>query len=355
MVLPVGSGRRGRRGRVCGVADKRTLIIGGTGLLGHHSTVALVDGGHPVVSLSSRGVESKGSSLPGVEQRRGDVFTMTTSELAEHMVGCRSVIHSVGPDDRSVPDGSARQFFGERLGKTTGRLLEAAASAGVEQIVVFGSYFTFLDRVHPGRGLAARHPYIGARLDQLDRCREAASNALRVSVFELPYVFGTSPGREPLWNDVLVRRLNLMRPWMLYTGGGTAAASARYVGLAARAVIERGSVGPLPIAEENIDWSTLLSIASEELYGRRRRIITIPGPVAGLYGTAEELYHRSRGRQPGLRYGSYLRQVQTDHSNIPEAIIEDVARRFDLEPQSVEPAIRETFARCREIRSSAFG
>ncbi len=204
-------------------------------------------------------------------------------------------------------------------------------------------------QTEPGRGLAARHPYVNARVAQQRRCLELADHGFSVAVLEIPYVFGLVPNREPLWSHVLVPRLNRMRPWIFFPPGGTSMTSARYVGEATRALIEKRLSGPIPIGEENMDWKEFLTIVSEELYGQARRIVTVPGQVAALYGTGQQVALRVRGLDSGLSYRHYLANVHARRSWIPETVMQEVSEQLGVQRLTVEPSIRETFAHCRAI------
>ena len=190
---------------------------------------------------------------------------------------------------------------------------------------------------------------MAARVEQQERCLALASDDFSVAVLEIPYVFGLVPERNPLWADVLVPRLDLMRPWIFFPPGGTAMTSAGYVGRVARSVIEQEITGPLPVAEQNMEWKQFLTIASEELYGAARRVITVPGQLVAGYGVGQQLALRIKGLDSGLRYRDYLANVQAKKSFIPESVIDELGSRLGLQPGSVEPAIRKTFAECRAI------
>ena len=328
---------------------KSTLILGGTGLLGYHTALALLEAGHSVASVSTGSADPASWYPSEAVLHQGDVISMSADELVELFTGYDAVVYALGPDDRETPPRPAGKFFNERLVHTTTRATAAARTAGVRNLVVMGSYFTFLDRSDPERGLADRHPYIRSRYEQQRQSLMLATNDFSVAILEIPYVFGLVPNRAPLWAEVLVPRLNQMRRWIFFPPGGTAMTSARYVGEAARAAIEHEVTGPLPIAEQNMEWEPFLAIVSEELYGKSRRVITVPGQLAALYGIGQQVMLRLKGLDSGLRYRHYLANVQSRQSFIPQPIIDEVSEQLGIEPGGIEPALRETFAQCRTL------
>ena len=87
--------------------------------------------------------------------------------------------------------------------------------------------------------LGEKHPYIRSRLAQIDAALEEAGDDLSVSFLLLPYIFGTLPGKMPLWKP-LIDYLDSWSPWVFYPSGGTAMVSVEEVATAAVAALEHG-------------------------------------------------------------------------------------------------------------------
>ena len=318
-------------------------------MLGAQAVLALVADGYEVTSVSSRAL-TLGDWYPvEVKQLQADVMAMDTAALVSLLAGHEVVVHGFGPDDRMVPPAPASVFLDQQLVEVTERVCAAAAQVGVTGLVVFGSYFTYFDRTNPSRKLAVRHPYINARVQQLAVSQRFASETMSVAVLEIPYVFGTMPERDPLWFEVLVRRIHPMRPWIFFPPGGTVMCSARFVGAMTAAVIDAGRSGPVPVGEENMSWTALLAIATEELYGRSRRVVTIPAGLAVMYGMVEQLVAKARGLEPGLHYGRYITDVQARHSSFPEELMVSLAAELGVDRRPITPEIRGTFQRCASL------
>lgn len=76
------------------------------------------------------------------------------------------------------------------------RLLKIAKECGVKHSVILSSYFA---KIRPEMKLTEYHPYIRSRIDQGKVAMSFAYDNFNVAVLELPYIFGTQPGRKPVW------------------------------------------------------------------------------------------------------------------------------------------------------------
>lgn len=54
--------------------------------------------------------------------------------------------------------------------------------------------------------LCEKHPYIRSRVEQEEVAFKYADDDMGVAVLELPYIFGTQPGRRPVW-VILIEQL----------------------------------------------------------------------------------------------------------------------------------------------------
>ena len=79
------------------------------------------------------------------------------------------------------------------------RMFSFAKKHGLKHSVVLGSYFTYFDHSRPKLELSKHHPYIASRALQKQMALAEASQDFSVAVLELPYIFGTQPGRKPVW------------------------------------------------------------------------------------------------------------------------------------------------------------
>ncbi len=277
----------------------KVAVIGGTGFLGHHAVLELLRRGHQASSLSLRDVALGAWHPREVPAVFGDVFAMPRAELVPLLHGHDALVYAVGPDDRIVPPAPALDYFRDRLVLACAKVISAARDAGVRRCVVLGSYFAHFARAWPQLRLAEHHPYIRCRLEQEDAAIAAGGDAMVVCVLELPFIFGTAPGRVPLWEHVLIDHLR--GPWpVMFPRGGTNMISVQHVAEAIAGAVERGRHGArYLVGDENLSWRQMLSIMLQAM-GRRDRVLTIPTVFATWFGRLTKWRQALSGREAGL-------------------------------------------------------
>ena len=129
-------------------------------------------------------------------------------------------------------------------------------------------------------GFEKKNPYFQSRLDQEKVCEEACDENFSCKVLELPYIFGTQPGRKPVW-VILIEQIKMMDklPCTLYPKGGTAMLTCRQVGEVICGAAEREVPGfeAFPIAMYNQTWKEFLKIVyAARGMGENRKIVSIP-------------------------------------------------------------------------------
>lgn len=87
------------------------IILGGTGLIGYHTTLALMDKGHQVTILSRGSINLEDRFHDEVEFIIGDVFKMENNDLIDLFSKYNAMVYAIGPDDREVPKAPAAHFF----------------------------------------------------------------------------------------------------------------------------------------------------------------------------------------------------------------------------------------------------
>ncbi|MGF1429077.1 NAD-dependent epimerase/dehydratase family protein [Kitasatospora sp. LaBMicrA B282] len=270
----------------------RVLVVGGTGFLGRPVAELLTARGHRVTVLAR-------TPRPGTALRTGDATRLTEDDWAELLADQDGVVFAAGVDDRTVPPAPAAQHFHAGNVEPVRRLLIGARRAGVGRAVLHGSYFSALHRAHPELRLTRRHPYVASRVAQAVAARRAADGALPVAVLEIPFVFGATPGRRPLWAPLV--------PWLraglplAVPVGGTAVVTVDTVAASTVEALEQGREADLPIADDNLSWRALLTRFAAAA-GRRTPPPLLPLPTGALHALlgGAGLAHRLRGREPGL-------------------------------------------------------
>jgi nucleoside-diphosphate-sugar epimerase len=300
------------------------MVIGGTGLLGFHAILAGLKKGHSFGALAIDDVELGGWFPEEVSVHIGDVFEMTAEQLKNLFTGYDGIVYAVGPDDRVVPPAPAYDFFHKRLVGNCEKTLNAAREAGVKRCAVLNSYFAYFDRLWPALRLSERHPYIKCRTEQANSSIAAGADSMEVMILELPYIFGSMPGRVPLWKEVFLDKYTKGKT-IYFPRGGTNMIAARNVGEAVIGALERGQHGTrYPIGDENHTFNEMLEMMMSAI-GEKKRIVNIPRFIAALAGRMIERSRRKQGLEGGLN-ASYLmqdiltRELYYDASETAEAL-----------------------------------
>lgn len=279
--------------------DIKTLIIGGTGFLGYHACLKLLDLGHKVSSLN---LESPGLDdwFPKEVKRTScDLFVMEHEELIPVLQGYDAMVYSVGPDDRTMPRSPSYVYFREKLVDTSERVFNAAREAGIKRAVLLNSYFAYFHRERPDLKLGKRHSYIRARIEQAEKVLAAGQDSMEIMVLELPYIFGTYPGEIPIWKELFLDRLLKIRP-VFYPKGGTTMISVEHVAEAISGALEYGKHGRrYHIGDVNMSWKEMFSIMFRAA-GINRKIIGLPLWTARIVGWFMHTWQRINGRESGL-------------------------------------------------------
>ena len=179
--------------------SKKVLVLGGTGLLGYHTTLELLDRGYDVISMALPPMPAD-DLFEGmnVENHLVNINDLSDEEILKHLEGVHGVMYAIGADERIVPDAPAFSFFYEANVRPTQRLVRLARQAKVKHFVVYGSYFSEFTEKWPEENLR-EHGYPATRLLQEQIAFAEGEGAMIVNSLRLPYIFGTMPGRMPLW------------------------------------------------------------------------------------------------------------------------------------------------------------
>lgn len=217
---------------------KKILVLGGTGFLGYYTTEELVKKGYKVksVALPPMPVDDLFSS-DNVENILADINDLSDSEVLELLEDVDGVMYAIGADERVIPDAPAFSFFYESNVRPTQRLARLAAQSGVESFVIFGSYFAeFAERITEVDLIGQAYP--ATRLLQEQIAFAEGEGKMRVTSLRLPYIFGTMPGRTPLWK-MFTDQIKGRDVYPVFEGG-TAAVTAHQVAQAAVGALEKG-------------------------------------------------------------------------------------------------------------------
>lgn len=329
---------------------KKLAIIGGTGLLGHHTAMLAVEQGFDVTSISIDDVDIEEDFKKKVHIKVLDVFKASEEEIKEALKGFDYMIYSVGPDDRVTPKAPAASFFHQHLVEDCAKVFRAARDAGVKKSVVYNSYFAYFDREMPELKLAERHPYVRARVEQARRVNEEKGK-MEVVVLELPYIFGTVHGREPLWKGVFLDRFIKGKKMIFFPNGKTTMTTVKHIAESGVGAILYGKDGMrYPIGDENKSYHYMLDTMLDELYkgtGKKpHKVHNAPRCFIVMGGKAVMKSELKKGLEPGLDFGYVMKDIMTHDVVVPEKVLDEVAKELHLTRGGLDEAIRETVRAC---------
>lgn len=278
----------------------KVFMIGGTGLLGSEAARELIVHGHEVSTLSLPPIPPGEQLPPEMSVELGNYLELSDDELRAHFAGCEGFVFAAGVDERVEGPPPIYDLYEKYNITALERLLRLAKEAGVRHAVVYGSYFAYFEKLWPEKKLAQYHPYIRSRRDQERMALSLASDDFSVGVLELPYIFGTQPGRKPVW-VFLVEAIRGMTRATMWTKGGTTMVTVRQVGQATLGALERTRGGvAYPIGWFNLTWRQLLEIIHRHLGTPDKKIRTIPGWMYALSGRKIAQQQAAAGHQGGL-------------------------------------------------------
>ena len=235
----------------------KVFMIGGTGFLGSEAAKELIRRGHEVSSLALPPLPQGAVLPPEMKLEFGNYLEMSDGELKQHLNGCEGFVFAAGVDERVEGPAPIYDLYKKYNIDPVKRVLGLCRECGVKHVAICGSYFSYAAKKWPEKELTKWHPYIRSRIDQ-EEAAMAFADDMDVAVLELPYIFGTQPGRKPVW-VFLVENVMQMKKVTMYPKGGSTMVTVHQVGQAIAGAIERNRGGKL-LSEtmQKGDWKTRL-------------------------------------------------------------------------------------------------
>ena len=280
------------------------FMIGGTGLLGCEAAHQLIKHGHKVTTVALPPLP-EGAPIPEeMEIIFANINDKTDEEIEELLKGQDVFIYAAGVDERVEFPAPVMEAYKKFNIAPLERIFPICKKVGVKRAVVLGSYFAYLAKSRPDMGIPQRNPYIKSRLMQEDACKAACDENFSVKVLELPYIFGTQPGRKPVWT-ILIEQIKMMDklPFTLYPKGGTAMLTCRQVGEVICGAAEREVPGfeAFPIGMYNYTWDKFLKIVyNARGMGPDRKIVGVSPMVMKMGMKKVVKDYKERGIESGM-------------------------------------------------------
>ena len=317
------------------------LLIGGTGFLGFYATKELTKRGHQVSILALPPLPAEGLFPKETKIILADLNQLSDDAILELLKGQDAVIYAAGADDRVTPKAPAYPYFYKYNVEATRRLMVLARNAGVKRAVVLGSYFVHFDRIWPHLKLKENHPYIRSRVEQEAAAIEAGGKDMAVMILELPYIFGSMPGRTPIWKPLIKYIRNT--PIIFYTHGGTNCIAVEQVGEAIAGAIEQGKAGQsYVVGSENLTWVELLHKLSK-LTGKEKHVVSLPNWLATIAGALLKTQHFFEGKEGGLDPIKLI-QIQTAKTFFDPTVAREA---LGFNSSDLDAALQKTVEACK--------
>ncbi len=324
----------------------KVLMIGGTGLLGSEGAKELISRGHEVHTIALPPLPQGASLPPEMKIHLGNFMDMTDEQLSEAFSGCEGFVFAAGVDERVEGPAPIYDLFKKFNITALERLLKLAKQSGVKHTVICGSYFSYFAKTRPQAELTKWHPYIRSRIDQENMAMGYASPDFSVAVLELPYIFGTQPGRKPVWT-FLVDSICSMKKVTLYPGGGTTMVTVKQVGQAIAGALEKTVGGKCwPIGYYNMTWKEFLAIVHKYIGVPGRKVITIPKWMYAMGGKQLKAEQAAQGHEGGLDMVKFA-DLQCSRQFIDKSL---GCVPLGVEPDDIDSAIGDSIRLCLDIR-----
>ena len=281
----------------------KVFMIGGTGLLGSAAAQKFIDNGDEVVTLALPPLP-QGAPIPKeMEIIFANYLEKTDEEIGELMAGADCFVFAAGVDERVEFPAPVYEAYKKYNIDPVDRLLGIAKANGVKSAVVLGSYFSYFAKEYPDMKLTEKHPYIRSRIEQEKvALKYAEDGTMDVAVLELPYIFGTQPGRKPVW-VVLIEQLGKaeMGPITLYPNGGTTMVTVGQVAQVIYGAATRNKGGRCyPVGYYNLTWDQFLGICYEAMDKPGRKIVHITQWMFEIFGLTIRKDYASRNVEGGI-------------------------------------------------------
>lgn len=323
----------------------KVFIIGGTGLLGSEAARVLIERGHSVTSVALPPLPEGAVLPPEMTIEYGSYLEMSDEALRARMAGCDGFVFAAGVDERVEGPVPVYDLYKKYNIDPIKRLLKLAKECGVRHAAVCGSYFAYFAKTMPALELTRWHPYIRSRIEQEDAALALADDEFSVGILELPYIFGTQPGRKPVWLFIaeLIRNA---RDHVLYPRGGSAMVTARQAGQALAGALEHTRGGQCwPIGYDNLTWKQMLAIMCKHMGCADKKVTTIPDWLFTMGCKAMFRQQKKQGIQGGL-YLPKLVGLQCSELFIDKAL---GCEPLGVEPDDIDAAIGESMRLCVAI------
>lgn len=321
--------------------SKKVFVLGGTGLLGYYTTEELLKKGYEVVTVSLPPLPAKELFSGNVSVTLGNITEMKDEAVLELLAGCEAFIYAAGADERIVPAKPAIKFFYEANVLPTQRLAHLAKKAGIKSFVVFGSYFTeFAERLPETNLKLEAYPMM--RLLQEQVAFAEGDGGMTVTSLRLPYIFGTMPGRDPLWK-MFTDKIKGQEVFPALKGG-TAMVTVEQVAEAAVGAIENGTHRTTyAIGDTNMKYQEFYQLMVDALEQKTQVPVVSYDEVKSIYEGID-----AEAANSGLEHGIHATKSAMMQEYDLYLDPDDTFPILNVKHHDVVASIKETLKKCVE-------
>lgn len=320
---------------------KNVFILGGTGLLGYHTVRELLDRGYAVSTIALPPMPTEDLLPKEVKCTLGNINEMSDEEISGMLQGKDAFIYAAGADERMLPAYPATRFYYKENVLVTQRLARLAREAGVKKFIIHGSYFAHFAEQWPELKLATEQAYPRTRLLQEEIAFFEGEGAMDVMSIRLPYIFGTMPGRKPLWEMFLPQIQG--KSFVPVLAGGTAMVTVKQVAEATVGAIEHGKHGgKYAISDTNMKHEEFFQIIADVL-GQKDTVIQVL-PLDKMKPEYEKVDERvaAEGKEHGIHI-AMTAEIQNRDAYIDP---QETMSILNYAKADVRQSIRETIEEC---------
>ena len=323
----------------------KVFMIGGTGLLGSEAAKVLIQRGHEVESVALPPLPEGAVLPPKMKISYGNYLEMSDDQLRACFHGCEGCVFAAGVDERVEGPAPIYDLYKKYNIDPINRLLKLAKECGVKHAAICGSYFSYFAKTMPELELTKWHPYIRSRIDQEEAAMAFAGENFSVGVLELPYIFGTQPGRKPVWMFVAEQILSSKGATM-YPKGGSTMVTVHQVGQAIAGALEHTQGGKCwPIGWYNLTWKEMLAIMHRHLGRPKQKVVTIPDWMFTMGCKAMKKQQEKNNIDGGL-YMPKLAKIQCNELFIDKSL---GCVPLGVEEDDIDAAIGDSVRLCADI------
>lgn len=272
----------------------------------------------------------------------GNISDMGDDEVLDLMRGMHAVFFAIGADERITPPIPSGHFFYEANVVPTQRAVRLAREAGVAKFIVFGSYTAEFADVWPDLNYRGYNGYPRTRLLQEEVAFMEAGASMDVMVLRLPYIFGTMPGRMPLWTS-FIDAVRAQPTTVASPRGATSSVTVGQVAKAAVGAMEHGThEGRYPINGYDLTYGEFNRIICEELGRDPGEVVELPSDAFLPTMEGIDTQEAAAGREHGVH------MVDTARFQDRRAVSDPAPTQEALHygEDDVPAAIRETIQFC---------